>query len=63
MKIEPKYDITDTVYHITPESEKGIIIDWKYHRIDNEIYYLVATGFGASHWCTQHELTEEKQVV
>ena len=59
--IEHKYEITDVVYHITPESPKGIINDWKYSRSANEIIYLVSIGFGQEFWCYEHELKTERR--
>lgn len=61
MKINPKFDIKDIVYHVTPESPKGIVIDWRYYRVTNEYHYLVSIGFGQEFWCTEHELAIEKQ--
>lgn len=63
ISIEHKYDISDEVYHVTPESPKGIIIEWRYYRGSNEVYYLVSIGYGQEHWCIEKELSFEKTVI
>ena len=42
--IELEYDEGDEVYHITPESPKGIVISWRYHSINKEPEYEVVFG-------------------
>ena len=57
MKI-PKYNIGDEVYHITPGSEKGVIIEITYSHAFNVLTYLVSLGYGIQHECAEHELSE-----
>lgn len=60
LTIEHKYDITDEVYHITPDSPKAVVVDWRFCRASNEVLYEVSVGFGQEYWCTERELTPEK---
>ena len=56
----PKYKILQTVYHITPESDEGVIIDISYKVSTDEIQYLVALGFNNEMWCLERELSSNK---
>lgn len=60
--IELEYDEGDEVYHITPESPKGIVISWRYHSINKEPEYEVVFGYlsGDGVWCGGIELSKEK---
>lgn len=58
---KPKYNILDTVYHITPESPKGIVLNIKYLYLENRHEYLVSFGaVNDNMWCYEHELTTQK---
>lgn len=50
------------VYHVTPESPKGVIIERRYYPDTNEWEYLVSYGFNTSAWCDEEELTEKRQL-
>ena len=47
------------VYHITPESPKGIIIERRMYD-DGTKEYLIAYGYGASAWAFEEELSETR---
>ena len=56
-----KYNIGDAVYHITPESDKGIVIDANYNLLCNIWTYRVT--FSPHTECLyyyEHELQETK---
>ena len=55
---KPKFHIGQEVYHITPESDKGVIIEVNYSYAFGIHTYTVATGWGVQHECAEHELTE-----
>lgn len=56
----PKFNIGDEIYHITSESEKGIIVDINYSYAFNINTYTVSLGWGIQHECAEHELSEDK---
>jgi hypothetical protein len=56
----PKFNIGDEVYHVTPESDKGIVIEVNYSYAFDANTYLVSLGFGVQHECAEHELSEDK---
>lgn len=56
----PKYGITDTVYHITPESPKGVVLDCSYLLSVNQWSYLVTFGYKEECWCREIELSPNK---
>jgi len=59
-----EYDIHETVYHITPESPKGIVIG---RRVVTDPYYfieyLVAFSHDESLWCGELELSRDKAII
>ena len=63
ISFKTKYQIGDYIYHRTPESEKGLIIDISYSVRKQEINYLVAIGFNNEVWCLEGEIQSEKQVI
>ncbi len=53
-----KHNINDRVYHITPESPKGVVINAKYCLLTNDWEYQVSFSAGAdSLWYYEHELS------
>ena len=60
--IKPKYSIGDKVYHITPESPVGIVINWKYYGHTKSFEYCIAFGLGDNEtdWYAAHELNKNK---
>lgn len=55
-----KFNIHDKVYHLTPESDEGIITNWVYDRRLNAYKYEVTLGFNIVFWCYEDELSLEK---
>lgn len=62
IQINTKFDIGDSVYHITPESDKGIILDIQYFVYTNTIRYYVTFGRAADayDWYDESELSTSK---
>jgi hypothetical protein len=58
--IEFKYKIGQDIYHVTPDSPKGVIIDASYSFHTNKVSYAVAWDFSNESICAEHELTEDK---
>lgn len=57
---KPKFQIGQEVYHITPESDTGVVIEINYSYAFNINTYTVATGWGVQHECAEHELSDSK---
>ena len=57
---KPKFNLGGQVYHITPESEVGIIIDIVYYYATDKFRYLITLSFDKEIWCEEYELTSEK---
>jgi hypothetical protein len=55
---KPRFNIGDEVYHITPESDKAIVLDINYSYAFNVNTYTVGLGFGIQHECAEHELND-----
>jgi len=60
---EPKYQIGQKIWHKTPDSEQGIIIDIIYYVNTQQIKYCVAIGFNNEVWCLEKELSDEKIII
>lgn len=58
--IKTKFSIGQEVYHITPDSPKGIVIDIAYYFATNEVKYIVAWGHSDESFYREIELTEHK---
>ena len=56
----PKYSIGDMVYHVTPNSDSGIIVDIIYSYMNSRHTYLIAVGWGGEYVCEEYELTIDK---
>ena len=61
-KFEHKFEIGQRVYHITPESPVGIIIDIKYTMMHG-VLYIVAYTYNDEATCYEHELSTERVIV
>ena len=59
IKFTPKYEMLQKVYHLTPDSDAGVIIDVRWSKGQGTTY-LVSLGFNADAWCYEHELSTEK---
>jgi len=55
-----RFNIGDEVYHITPESDKGVIVEINYVFSTDKCLYTVATGWNTEFICSEHELTFNK---
>lgn len=40
----PKFNIGDKIYHITPESDLGVVLDCRYSMRENAWSYIVTFG-------------------
>lgn len=58
----PRFEIGQDIYHKTPDSDKGIIIDIIYSILTGLITYSIAFGRNGSDQvdCFEHELSEDK---
>ena len=59
---DPKFNINDLVYHKTPESGKGVIVDIKHSLLTGLFKYIVVFGRGADDEveCYEHELSDNQ---
>lgn len=54
---QPKFQIGDVVFHITPESDKGVVLDGCYSLLDDRWQYKVTFGIRDNdYWYDEHEL-------
>ena len=62
IKFSTKFDIGDSVYHVTPDSPQGVIIDISYSVSKKHYQYNVSFGHEANDtvWCEEVELSESK---
>ncbi len=61
---KPKYNIGQSVYHVTPDSDKGIVLDCIYSLRKNQWEYLVAFSANATSLVYyEEELTENKTFI
>lgn len=59
--IKPTYNISDKVYHITPESDIGIVIDASYSLLTGRwLYQVTFSPHAEALWYHTHELSESK---
>lgn len=58
--VNPKFNIMDTVYHICPESDPGVILNIKYDFGAGRYEYLVAIGWGEERIVWESELSRSK---
>jgi len=61
-KFNADYNIGDRVYHVTPDSPLGIVLDIDYSVVNNSVKYLVTFGHTSADevWCTTLELSPNK---
>lgn len=60
MNKKPNFNIGDKVFHITKDSDEGIVIDICYWYKSNQYEYVVTTGFGKYDKVYEEELTYNK---
>ena len=61
---DPKFAVMEDVYHITPESPKGIVININYSVASRGFTYQVTfSAEEPAQWYYEHELTKERRIV
>lgn len=61
---DPKFQELEDVYHITPESPKGVVIDISYNVRTRRFLYLVTfSATEPSLWYQEEELTKNRRIV
>jgi len=61
IELKPKYNIGQLVYHVTPDSERGIITDITWRMSSNIIWYSVTFNVNSGEIsCRDFELTIQK---
>jgi len=58
--MENKYNIGDKVYHVTPESDEGVVVDWMYTAYSGVYKYYVSWGIANEGWYVDVELSKNK---
>ena len=58
-----KFNLYDKVYHITPDSQVGVIMEVIYYLSADQFYYLVAWGPEMSTQCKEEELSYDKVII
>lgn len=57
----PKFNINHQVHHVTPDSDKGVVLDCSYSLANNKWSYLVSFGIKDNdYWYMEHELSTSK---
>lgn len=57
--IKNEFRIGEKVYHVSGNSESGIVIDVAYSFLNERYTYLVAVGWGGEFVCQEHELSNQ----
>ncbi len=59
---EHKFNIGQTIYHATPDGDRGIIINIQYSVKDRTVFYKCCFGRKSEDtvWCDELELSEDK---
>ena len=61
---DPKFQELEDVYHVTPESPKGVVIDITYNIRTRRFSYLVIfSATEPSLWYYEEELTKDRRIV
>jgi len=62
--IQPKFSIGDKVYHVTLDSEEGVVLDASYSMLRKRWKYLVTFGIrdNDSRYY-EHELLSQRRIV
>lgn len=55
-----KFNIDDKVYHRTPGSPKGIVLEVRYWLSSDSYDYLVAWGYNDKSFCNEEELSDKR---
>lgn len=61
-KFTSEYSIGAMVYHVTPESLQGVVVDISYSVLHRMVKYNVVFGIRPDDdvWCFEHELSTDK---
>ena len=57
---DPRFIITDKVYHITPDSPQGVVVDARWLLLDKRWEYLVAFSINETRSYYDYELSKHK---
>jgi hypothetical protein len=61
---DPKFQELEDVYHITPESPKGVVIDINYNLRTGQFSYQVTfSATEPSLWYYEEELSKNRRIV
>ena len=60
MKGINKFNLGDEVYHVTPDSPKGVVLEIKHYHSTDSFEYLIAWGHMESSWALESELNYNK---
>lgn len=61
---DPRFLMGDDVFHVTPESPKGIVVDISYNlRIRRFTYLVTFCATEPSLWYYEEELTAKRRIV
>lgn len=57
-----EFNTLDKVYHFTPDSPEGTVLEWRYSSRNKTIIYNVSFGYRQEDdvWCDEVELTTQK---
>ena len=58
--MENEYNIGDRVYHVTPDSEIGVVVDWRYSAYSGVYSYFVTWGINDTNWYINAELSRSQ---
>lgn len=58
-----KYNINDDIYHVTPNSPKGVILDIVYYYKTKYLEYTVAWSHNETSFCSEDELSKTPKFV
>lgn len=62
--VDPKFQQGEDVFHVTPESPKGVVIDISYSLRTRRFSYLVTfCATEPSLWYYEEELTKDRRIV
>lgn len=61
--MKPKYNLLEDIYHITPESPLGVIIDIRYIYSTGKFEYLICFDTKESLWYQEYELIKDKRII
>lgn len=59
---EPIYKIGDTVYHVTQDSPRGLVVDLCYYPMLRSWKYRIAWDFELNNWNEEHEISFTKNL-